>query len=132
MDTSHQKLWASAGTALRLDPNGNASRLYVESLNNMIDRHADRVASLRNRVPTSVMLLSLLGSAVAIAVLSAYIALVGRGYAATALAALLVLFILFVSFDLDRPDRGLIRIPDAPLVDVRAVMNLPPAVSPTP
>jgi hypothetical protein len=30
-------------------------------------------------------------------------------------------------FDLDRPTRGLIRVPDAPLIALRASMTLPPA-----
>ena len=32
-----------------------------------------------------------------------------------------------VTFDLDRPTRGLIRVPATPLIDVRASMELPPA-----
>jgi hypothetical protein len=32
-----------------------------------------------------------------------------------------------VIFDLDRPTRGLIKVPSAPLVAVRASMTLPPA-----
>jgi hypothetical protein len=36
---------------------------------------------------------------------------------------------LLVTFDLDRPTRGLIRVPDAPLVNLRASMELPPVAS---
>jgi hypothetical protein len=36
---------------------------------------------------------------------------------------------LLVTFDLDRPTRGLIKVPDAPLVNLRASMELPPAAS---
>ena len=43
------------------------------------------------------------------------------------LAAVLVTLILVVTFDLDRPTRGLIRVPATPLTDVRATMALPPA-----
>ena len=35
--------------------------------------------------------------------------------------------LLLVIFDLDRPTRGLIRVPDAPLVALRESMMLPPA-----
>jgi hypothetical protein len=42
------------------------------------------------------------------------------------LAAVLVTLILTVTFDLDRPTRGLIRIPATPLTDLRASMSLPP------
>jgi hypothetical protein len=40
-----------------------------------------------------------------------------------------VILILFISFDLDRPQRGFITVPVAPLVDVRASMDQPPAAS---
>jgi hypothetical protein len=43
------------------------------------------------------------------------------------IAAGLVILILLVTFDLDRPTRGLIRVPAAPLVQVRAGMVPPPA-----
>ena len=35
---------------------------------------------------------------------------------------------VLVTFDLDRPTRGLIKVPDTPLVSLRASMELPPAV----
>jgi hypothetical protein len=43
------------------------------------------------------------------------------------LAAALVTLLLLVTFDLDRPTRGLITVPSAPLTDLRAEMALPPA-----
>ena len=45
----------------------------------MIDTHTDRVTSLRNRVPSTVLLLQVVGSAIALGVLSLYLALLGRG-----------------------------------------------------
>ena len=46
------------------------------------------------------------------------------------LAAGLLTLLLFVTFDLDRPARGFITVPDAPLVSLRASMELPPAAGP--
>ena len=43
--------------------------------------------------------------------------------------AILVTLLLLVTFDLDRPTRGLIRVPDTPLVALRASMELPPAAA---
>ena len=42
-------------------------------------------------------------------------------------AAVLVTMLLFVTFDLDRPTRGLVTVPDTPLVNLRESMALPPA-----
>jgi hypothetical protein len=46
------------------------------------------------------------------------------------LAAGLVAFLLLVTADLDRPTRGLIRVPDTVLTDQLAQMAQPPAASP--
>jgi len=122
-----RELWSAAGDAVAADPVGTAPRLYVETLNDTIDAHTDRVTSLRNRVPTPVILLQLLGSALALGVLSLYLALLGRGLVTSLAAGAVVVLIMFVSFDLDRPQRGFITVPATPLVDVRASMDEPPA-----
>ena len=46
-----RELWATAGEAVRAAPADTAPRLYIETLNAMIDTHTSRVTSLRNRVP---------------------------------------------------------------------------------
>ena len=122
-------LWTLAGDAVRADPDGTAPRLYIETLNEMIDTHTSRVASLRNRVPSTVVLLQVVGSAIALGVLSLYLTLLGRGLITSFVAAGVVILILFISFDLDRPQRGLITVPFGPLVEVRASMELAPAVT---
>jgi hypothetical protein len=122
-----RELWAAAGDAVRGDPAGTAPRLYIETLNAMIDTHTTRVASLRNRVPNPVMILQVVGSAIALGVLSLYLAMLGRSAVTSLVAASVVLLILFISFDLDRPQRGFITVPAAPLVAVRASMDRPPA-----
>jgi hypothetical protein len=120
------RLWTLAGDAVKADPVGTAPRLYVEVLNDMFDSHASRVASLSNRVPTPVMLLLVLGSAVALGALAMFLTLLGKGLATSLVTGVVVLVILFVSFDLDRPHRGFITVPDAPLVQVRASMDASP------
>jgi hypothetical protein len=124
-----RNLWTLAGDAVRADPGGTAPRLYIETLNEMIDSHTSRVASLRNRVPSTVVLLQVVGSAIAVGVLSLYLTLLGRGLVTSFVAAGLVILILFISFDLDRPQRGLITVPFGPLIEVRNSMELPPAAT---
>ena len=120
-------LWRLAGNALDAAPQDSAPRLYAESLNAMIDMQTVRVAALDNRVPTAVLVLEIVGAAVALGLLGAYLAIVGRGILTVLLAAALVTLLLLVTFDLDRPTRGLIRVPAAPLSDLRASMAQPPA-----
>jgi hypothetical protein len=127
MDELQRELWHLAGGAVSADPVGTAPRLYVETLNEMIDAHADRLASLGNRVPSTVLALQLVGSAVALGALALYLALLGRGLLTSLVATAVVLLILFISFDLDRPHRGLITVPDRPLAEARSAMDPPPA-----
>jgi hypothetical protein len=122
-----RELWALAGEALDSAPTASAPRLYVETLNEMIDMQTVRVSALNNRVPPAVLWLEIAGAAVALGLLAAYLAILGRGVVAVLLAAGLVTLLLLVTFDLDRPTRGLIRVPATPLTDLRASMDLPPA-----
>ena len=126
-DELQRELWGLAGEALDGAPTDSAPRLYVESLNEMIDLQTVRIAGLNNRVPSAVLALEVIGAVIALGLLAFYLALVGRGVATVVLAAALVALLLLVTFDLDRPTRGLIRIPDTPLTDLRKSMELPPA-----
>jgi hypothetical protein len=121
------QLWALAGRAVTSQPTFSAPRLYEDSLNSMIDQQTVRVAGLNNLVPTEVLLLEVIGSAGAMFLVGLHVGLLGRSLTPLLLAAGLVTFLLFVTFDLDRPTRGFIQVPDAPLAALRASMQEPPA-----
>jgi hypothetical protein len=74
-----------------------------------------------------VLTLEVFGAAAALGLLALHISILGRGLVAMLAATALVTLLLLVTFDLDRPTRGLIRIPSTALADVRASMVLPPA-----
>ena len=122
-----RRLWHLAGQALNSKPTQSAPRLYVESLNEMIDMQTTRVSALNNRVPSAILLVQVIGAALALGLLALYLAILSRGVVAVLLAAGLLTLLLFVTFDLDRPTRGFIKIPEAPLIALRASMELPPA-----
>jgi hypothetical protein len=124
-----RRLWRLAGQAVAGAPVATAPRLYVDSLNPMIDQQAVRAASLKNRVPGAVLVLEVIGAAAALALLAMHVSLMGRGLVPVLVAAGLMTLLLLVTFDLDRPTRGLIKVPSTPLEDVRASMALPPAAS---
>ena len=125
-----RRLWALAGRALLDAPLASAPRLYVESLNETIDMQTVRVSAHNNRVPAAVLLLDVAAAAVALGLLAFYLSVLGRGVFAVVFAAALVALLLLVTFDLDRPTRGLIHVPDAPLTSLRASMDEPPAAVP--
>jgi hypothetical protein len=122
-----RSLWRLAGEALAGSPTDSAPRLYVETLNEMIDMQTVHVSALNNRVPTAVLAIEIVGAAVALGLLALYLAILARGVLSVVLAAAFVSVLLLITFDLDRPVRGLVRVPDTPLVDLRASMDLPPA-----
>jgi hypothetical protein len=124
-----RELWRLTGQALVDAPTASAPRLYVETLNEMIDMQTVRVAGLNNRVPGAVLAVEVVGAAVALGLLAFYLSLLGRGMIVVLLAAGLVGLLLLVTFDLDRPKRGLIHVPDTPLKGLRASMTLPPAAT---
>jgi len=120
-------LWHLASQALNRSPVASAPRLYIDSLNDMIDQQTVRLAGLNNRVPDAVLWLELLGAAFALGLLAFHLSLLGRGVIPVFAAAALVSLLVLVTFDLDRPTRGLIKVPAAPLIAERAAMSLPPA-----
>jgi len=131
-DDLQRQLWAIAGQAIGAAPVASAPRLYLESLNATIDAQGVRVAAFSNRVPTPVLLLELVGAAVALGLLAVYLAILGRGVVPVLLSATLVTAILLVTFDLDRPTRGFIRDPTTPMNNLVVEMALPPAAAPPP
>jgi hypothetical protein len=122
-----RSLWRLGGEALADSPTGSAARLYIETLNEMIDMQTVRVSALNNRVPTAVLLIEIIGAAVALGLLALYLAILSRGEVTVVLAAVFVSVLLLITFDLDRPTRGVVTVPDKPLVALRASMELPPA-----
>jgi hypothetical protein len=126
-DRLHRSLWRGAGEALDEAPADSAPRLYVETLNEMIDMQTVQVSSLNNRVPGALLVFEVVAASVALGLLALYLAILARGVISVVLAAAFVSMLLLVTFDLDRPVRGLVRVPDTPLVSLRESMELPPA-----
>jgi hypothetical protein len=58
------------------------------------------------------------------------VGLLGRSLLPLLLASCLVTMLLFAVFDLDRPTRGFIEIPNTPLATLQTSMDDPPAVGP--
>ncbi len=128
-DILQRRLWSLAGQAIGAAPIASAPRLYVDALNTMIDEQTVRVSALNNRVPGSVLALEVFGAAAALGLLGLHLSVLGRGLWPMAIAAVLVTMLLLVTFDLDRPTRGLITVPDTPYASLVSSMSLPPAAS---
>ena len=72
-----RRLWTLAGQAVDAAPTASAPRLYIETLNEMIDAQTDPGRGAEQPGPEAVLWLEILGASIALGLLAAYLALVG-------------------------------------------------------
>ncbi len=122
----HAELWRHAETAALAQPSPTTS-LYIGALNDVIDRHTERVAyGLNVRIPPTIV-----WSLYLVAGLSAF--LVGRlakkSKERNPLAVIILTFILssvlLLIVDLDRPSEGFLKVPHQPMFDLDQQLNDP-------
>ena len=77
-------------------------------------------------MPTTVVYLQIAASTLAVGVMSAHFAALGRRRLPAAITVLAFATVLLVMLDLDRPQRGLITIDAAPLEAARQMMDVAP------
>ena len=119
LERLQRELWALVSTEVRRAPQTVSVAWVAQSLNDVIDLSAERAAARGNHVPETV--LWLLGvAALLTGFLSGYACggAAQRQVLATSMFAVLVALVIYTILDLDRPQRGLIR------VDQRVMRNL--------
>lgn len=113
-----EALWQEAKSAALVDSRMIPTGLFIQTLNDMIDNQAKRLAALRNRVPNLVLLTLF------------WIAATGGGFAGYAsaldvkrsrvpiyLMGLLVCAVIMLILDLDRPSSGFIMNNQQAMID---------------
>lgn len=101
-----------------------ASALVIASFNEMFDAQSSSDMATFARVPTIIFLLLAAVACIAMGTVGCACAMgVNRNFIGTAMLALLITSIVFVIFDLDRPQRGLIKLNELPLEETRRAMN---------
>lgn len=121
----HDHLWATAQAVVEKDPHSIPAGLFVQSLNDVIDLHSKRISVVfGSRIPTIVWLVL-----IAVAVLSfgsigyqGGLAGVGRSPATLPLA-LSFAVVIWMVMDLERPQEGLLKVSQRPMIDLRNTMN---------
>ena len=114
-------MWGYAVRALEVDPNAYTPTLFAESVNQLIDSSGKRDAALSQHVPEVVLLL-LYGTFLmtgAIVGFSTGIAGHRPSMVSYVLVALIVVLV-FIILDLDRPRRGLIEVSQKSLLDLQS------------
>lgn len=116
-----EALWQQAKAVAAKDNKLVPTGLFIQTLNEMIDNQGKRLAALRNRVP-SIVLLALYG-----------VATIASGFAGYAsglearpsrlpvyIMGMLVSAVILLILDLDRPSTGFITVSQQPMIDVAA------------
>jgi hypothetical protein len=112
-------MWSRAAALARANPDP-LRVLLLAALNEVIDLHEKRLTAMRNRVPTVILVLLLVVSVITMASLgNAAGASGGRSLSAALTFAALVTLVIVVVVDLDRPERGLIRVSQQSLQTLR-------------
>lgn len=118
------RLWDQAADASRAAPSPATTGLYVQSLNEMIDAHASLMAEVNRHVPELALLLLFAAFVVSGGVIG-YSAGLGGGRPSRAVFIMvaLVVLLMFIILDLDRPRRGIIEVSPQPILDVKAQID---------
>lgn len=117
-------LWSLSARVAQADPNPVTVGLYLQSLNEALDNAGRREAELDRHVPQLVLILLYATFLLAGGVIGITAGLNGhRASLVTYALVTLIVLLVFIIVDLDRPRRGLIRVSHQPLVDVRHSMG---------
>jgi hypothetical protein len=121
------QLWTEAETVGKKNPNSIVVGLFVQSLNQMIDLHAERLqAGLRSRIPAAIWLGLFAVAALSLATMGYHAGLSGtRRSLATLAVAVTFSVVIELIADLDRPTEGVLRVSQQALLDVQRSMTPP-------
>ena len=112
------ELWREAVALTTAAPRSLPVYRFVDLLNDVNNIHENRLSALRAHIPAEVMLVLLFVSVVAMGFTGYHAGVNGsRRRLATMLIAFTIAGLVVMIVDLDRPSRGLIRVPVQALVD---------------
>jgi hypothetical protein len=121
------ELWTIAEELARGTPGSETLALFIETLNETIDLHETRVAAIvYARVPETVLLLLIIGSAMTLGMVGYSAGLTRRRSLITAVALIVALgAVITVVVDLDRPRDGFLQVSQQPLIDLQEQIGPP-------
>lgn len=120
-DEIQNNLWDNSIQAAELDPRPVTTGYFITSLNDVIDARGERNAILQRHVPEVILFLLfvvfIIGGA-----LMGYTSGLGlkRAYIPTIMFTVLIVLVVFIIIDLDRPKRGLIKVKQDSLIELKS------------
>lgn len=126
-------LWAHAVKGLEVDPNAYTPTLFAEAVNALIDSYGKRDAALNRHVPEVVLLLLCVTFLMTGAIVGYASGVAGhRPSLVSHIMIALIVVLVFIILDLDRPRRGLIEVSQKSLVDLQTSVRTPAGASAAP
>lgn len=119
-DRVQTDIWETAMHAAALDPRPVTTGYYITSLNDMIDLRGERNAILQRHVPEIILFLLFLVFIINGALMG-YSSGLGlrRASIPTIMLTVLIVLVVFIIIDLDRPKRGLIKVSQSSLIELQ-------------
>ena len=121
----HKAMWAIQAEVARSGHSPDLVSSFGESLTEIVNLAETRViAGFYARVPDTILLLLLAGSALALGMVGYSAGLAGRRSVLGALVLIVALAaVLTLVIDLDRPQEGFLRVSQQPLLDVQRLIG---------
>lgn len=116
----HKQLWSRGAALAEKDSRAVTTGLFLQSLNEVIDLHAKRLTANENHVPETILLLLYFVGIMSMGLIGYGCGLGGhRNFFVTMLASMIIAAVILVIIDFDRPRRGLIKVSQQRMVDLR-------------
>jgi hypothetical protein len=124
LDRLQEGLWSRASDVARQNPNAVTLSLLLQSLNDVFDRQSEFVAACRNRIPGVILLMLTVAATISLGMIGYGCGLVGhRSFLATFMLSLLIVTIVVVILDFDRPKRGFFQLGPQGMTALRETMD---------
>ncbi len=120
-DDLQNEIWNNSIKAAEMDPRPVTTGYFISSLNDVIDARGERNAILQRHIPEIILFLLfavfIIGGA-----LMGYTSGLGlkRVYIPTIMFTVLIVMVVFIILDLDRPKRGLIKVSQDSLIELKS------------
>ena len=119
------QLWTQAMAVAEKDPRSIPVGLFIQSLNELIDLHSKRLLiGIRSRIPVIIWFVLMAVATLSFGTMGYQTGLAGvRRSPAVLPLALIFATVLWMVFDLDRPQEGLLRVSQQPMIELRGMMD---------
>ena len=126
-ESMHADMWAIVEEVVQTGYNPDVMSSFGDSVTDLITLHERRiVAGMYSRVPQTVLMLLLAGSALSLGMVGYSAGLAGRRSVLSAVVMVVALgAVLILVIDLDRPQDGFLTVSQQPLIDVQRVIGAP-------